>query len=573
MNRNGLALLLVIALCASAMARDEQEAPRLASSPPALPTSQFGERSDTLFLYAADGPGAYGMPGTTERGYSFDGPNGEAQEAGWFGVDRLEQDGPWWHLASTGISSGHATDMSAALPFDFPSDPHNDFALWCGREFVDCGWENTPGYGNGWDQFVRISMPTSSRIDLYLSYSSDYEGTDWDYMQVFVEIDGSLHRVWREDTEGPSGFIERHLVHEIGSSTQEDILIQFCSDSAWSDEDGFYESDVGAVWIDNIIAIADGQEVFRDDFESGVLPQEISFEVGESAGDFAALHPGAEILQEDSNYYNESHSWAFFDSLYISQWGPFAGWPVIPTGPPYVYNAVESPLLEMDQYGNTLSLHAGSRVTLDFLVYRDLELELFVFFFWEVAVWLEGEDCARPFENDNHVWYGDFKTWDRWPLDITEYVEESAGGNLENVRAIVAQLGAVDGSYWWGEPMEYYHPSNPYFDDVSVSVVNYPTDAVGPHSRSLLKAAYPNPFNPSTKISYSLEYEGPAVLAAFDIRGRRVRDFVSGVQAAGPHEIEWDGCDDRGNRLASGVYFLRFKAGNVIEEEKLVLLK
>ncbi len=392
-------------------------------------------------------------------------------------------------------------------------------------------------------------------------------------MQVYVEIDGYRHSIWRADNEGPSGFVEKHLVHEYGTSSQGDILFRFKSDSAWSDEDGLFTSDIGAVWIDNIIVETDGQEVFREDFESGVHPISMTFEKGESAGDFASLHPGSEVLQEDPDYYNESHSWAFFDSLYISGGGPFAGWPVIPLGPPYVYNAVESSPLELDQFGESLDLHAGSQVILEFLVYRDLDLELFVFFFWEIAVWMDGETCSNPLTNDNFVWYGDFKTWETWQLDITEYVAESAEGNLEDVRAISVQLGAVDGSYWWGQPMEYYHPPSPYFDDVSLSVVQYPTSSENPQYRSCLNAVFPNPFNPSVRVSYSLEKDGHAHLELFDIKGRHVRELVNGTQIAGPHEIEWNGCNDRGERLASGVYFLRFQAGDVVEEEKLVLLK
>ena len=290
--------MLVISICASAMAKVEHEAPRMASSPPTLPTSQTEERSDTLFLFAADGAGAYGMPGTTERGYSFDGPYGEAQEAGWFGVDRNAQEGIWWHVADTDLCAGHATDMSQALPFTYPSDPTNDFALWCGREEA-CGWVNTPGYGNNWEQWIRIQMPASENIDLAFSFSSFFEGTQWDYLQVIVEKNGVLTYIHSDNTEGASGFHQRNLHAEGYGDTLGDIILSFHSDGAWSDEDGDFLSDVGALWIDNISAFADGNLVHQSDFEDGFEPDWINFESPPSAGNFAQLYPGYELLQED----------------------------------------------------------------------------------------------------------------------------------------------------------------------------------------------------------------------------------------------------------------------------------
>jgi flagellar hook assembly protein FlgD len=88
-----------------------------------------------------------------------------------------------------------------------------------------------------------------------------------------------------------------------------------------------------------------------------------------------------------------------------------------------------------------------------------------------------------------------------------------------------------------------------------------------------LTGSYPNPFNPSTTISYSMEESGPLSINVYDINGRLQRVLWDDTQIFGAHILEWNGCNDRGERLASGVYFLRFKAGNVIEEEKLVLLK
>ena len=88
-----------------------------------------------------------------------------------------------------------------------------------------------------------------------------------------------------------------------------------------------------------------------------------------------------------------------------------------------------------------------------------------------------------------------------------------------------------------------------------------------------LFANHPNPFNPSTTIRYALASAGSVQLVVFDAAGRRVRTLVSESQAAGEHRAEFDGRDDRGATLASGVYFYRLESNGVVKTRKMVLLK
>jgi parallel beta-helix repeat protein len=86
---------------------------------------------------------------------------------------------------------------------------------------------------------------------------------------------------------------------------------------------------------------------------------------------------------------------------------------------------------------------------------------------------------------------------------------------------------------------------------------------------------YPNPFNPKTTIEYVVPDAGGAVrLAVYDLSGRLVRSLVDGEQPAGKHVAVWDGRDDRGRELGSGVYFYRLEIGGGYRtERKMVLLK
>ncbi|ARA94718.1 hypothetical protein AWN76_017195 [Rhodothermaceae bacterium RA] len=71
---------------------------------------------------------------------------------------------------------------------------------------------------------------------------------------------------------------------------------------------------------------------------------------------------------------------------------------------------------------------------------------------------------------------------------------------------------------------------------------------------------YPNPFNPETTIRYDLPVAGRVVLGVYDLAGRRIRRLVAGVQPAGPQEARWDGRDEAGRSVASGVYLYRLEA-------------
>ncbi len=90
-----------------------------------------------------------------------------------------------------------------------------------------------------------------------------------------------------------------------------------------------------------------------------------------------------------------------------------------------------------------------------------------------------------------------------------------------------------------------------------------------------LSRNFPNPFNPSTTISYSVpEGEAPLVsLKIYDLSGRVVRTLVNGMREAGTYSVIWDSTDSFGRSVSSGVYFYRLKAGSFMQTRKMVLLK
>ncbi len=84
---------------------------------------------------------------------------------------------------------------------------------------------------------------------------------------------------------------------------------------------------------------------------------------------------------------------------------------------------------------------------------------------------------------------------------------------------------------------------------------------------------YPNPFNPSTRIQYTLPEAGYVTLKIYRIDGQLVKTIQDDYQAAGLYEKVWDGRNDHGTKVSSGVYFYRLSANYFMQVKKMILLK
>jgi len=85
--------------------------------------------------------------------------------------------------------------------------------------------------------------------------------------------------------------------------------------------------------------------------------------------------------------------------------------------------------------------------------------------------------------------------------------------------------------------------------------------------------ASPNPFNPMTTIAFELDQDGPCNVAVYDLQGGLVRTLVAGERSAGPGEAIWDGLNDHGSRVASGIYLVRLRAAGTTDLLKVTLVK
>lgn len=84
---------------------------------------------------------------------------------------------------------------------------------------------------------------------------------------------------------------------------------------------------------------------------------------------------------------------------------------------------------------------------------------------------------------------------------------------------------------------------------------------------------YPNPFNSSTVVRFGMPVAGEVELGLYDLAGQRVATLAEGMREARSDSVRWDGRDEAGRELASGVYVYRLLAGEQVRTRKLVLVR
>jgi hypothetical protein len=90
---------------------------------------------------------------------------------------------------------------------------------------------------------------------------------------------------------------------------------------------------------------------------------------------------------------------------------------------------------------------------------------------------------------------------------------------------------------------------------------------------SLQASNYPNPFNPTTTISYSLPQTAPVELTIYNVKGQVVKHLVNEIQNSGNYKVSWGGTNDKNETVSSGFYFFKLTAGKDKIIEKMLMLK
>lgn len=162
----------------------------------------------------------------------------------------------------------------------------------------------------------------------------------------------------------------------------------------------------------------------------------------------------------------------------------------------------------------------------------------------------------------NSKWFG-------WSGGITRFDGASwktfAPADWDSTKDAVSGLGFdADGVLWVGTNKGLYR-----FEEKPLSAEE---NEEKPQAVCITSIS-PNPFNPSTTISFSLPAPEKTELAVYSVSGQRVRTLLYGSLTTGTHSIAWDGRDDSGKLVSSGVYLSRLTVGNHIATGKMLLLR
>jgi len=135
----------------------------------------------------------------------------------------------------------------------------------------------------------------------------------------------------------------------------------------------------------------------------------------------------------------------------------------------------------------------------------------------------------------------------------------------------------------WSNPTQTYtdvaYPSNPLVVTANNTTIEFTistvdeADVVALPTVTTLKANYPNPFNPSTTISFDIASAGHVSIEVYNIKGQRVKSLVNDNYAVGRHNVVWNGDDTAGRTVGSGVYFYRMTAPGYASVRKMLLMK
>ena len=95
----------------------------------------------------------------------------------------------------------------------------------------------------------------------------------------------------------------------------------------------------------------------------------------------------------------------------------------------------------------------------------------------------------------------------------------------------------------------------------------------GPKNDRFALAAHPNPFNPQTTVTFTLQKPARVDVAVYDIQGRRLCAIASGEYPAGSNEVTWQGRDTAGREVPSGTYFVHCRTDDLAISRKVTLLR
>jgi hypothetical protein len=409
------------------------------------------------------------------------------------------------------------------------------------------------------------------------------------------------------------------------------IRFYMCADMYTSDEDGQFNSDFGAWAIDNVlIGTAKGDTIFFDDMEGGEKPEwHAEAHPPNVVGNFWQTVDSTHPQPDDRDvYYSEPHGMYCGDpnssqgdgTYYVgdhNSWG--------------LDNVLLLPEIDLTNWDNPLLtfMHrvaadaTGGYCTVDVSEDGGLTWEDYTGWQVEDRDWHSFQTSLNTFEGDKillriHTKTGTLEThYVYWYLDdVLISGTELHGVNSVHLSAVLDGDAVLLNWRSSGDPAKGYYvsrrrdegiytrlttgllePGVEVFEDgqlqpnsmytYRVAMVTDEGDEVTSNevrvhfstipTRAVLAQNTPNPFNPTTVIRYSVPDLGnvqlPVEIAIYNVKGELIRTLVNHPQSSGSYQTRWNGRDQNGQTVSSGIYYCRLKCGDESDMRKMVLMK
>jgi hypothetical protein len=513
---------------------------------------------------------------------------------GWTSVDRTDNDRTYWRQLT---QAKWIAEGGPIGPIPWPAVTGDGMVL-CGatKGHADSlGWVNGIGYGNRWCQRLTSPILTyagTGAIGLSLRYFNESE-LDWDYTRIFVESGASRVMINPPGFTGkigidvnPSSVPEaksltpgvltpvsyRRQISNLdlgGGTLQHDfqIVVEFASGGRCSDEDGSegFDSSYGGIGMDDIsldgvnlvppIAVFYGFESDLQGWTATKCQGIGSFMGLSNLSQYIILDPCACSLAGNLLEMHDTamvHPVGQHEMLYT---------PIIdrendiPGGTYLAYNRI---LAEWDQYSD-MPMANGVFYRVGWTYYPYENPHVPGMFMWSPRV-------GRPTF---------FYTGDTPFCDFNRSIGTDWGlpTDAKKVKFIYEICGSCADFEVF--PCSGITNFTPLIDNVTVRNTGYVhAPVVLFDAGTRFQDGYgQNPFDPRTSIKFSLAADGPTKLIIYDVNGRCVRTLVDKGLKAGTHAVVWDGTDDVGRAVTSGVYWSQLQAGNISTNRKMVVLK
>ncbi len=190
--------------------------------------------------------------------------------------------------------------------------------------------------------------------------------------------------------------------------------------------------------------------------------------------------------------------------------------------------------------------------------------------FESVFIRVENLTVTNPFPDGNNN-FGEFSVDDGSGSIRIDDESNAFRGNLDTTYTLNDQIQAIQGLGYFSFGNAKIIPRDST-DVIGHVIVGIEDDNNIPRAFEL-EQNFPNPFNPSTKIRYSIQQAGVYQLTIYNILGQRVRTLFEGFQTTNRYEITWNGLNNSGNPVTSGIYFYKLTGNNESIIRKMVLLR